>query len=75
MRIVVDHFGWPENPSEEELPRHRERLAAIAAASNTATRIDAIGTIFGNGEKTSNTGQTYSDYHGSFYDKAFPPKK
>jgi predicted TIM-barrel fold metal-dependent hydrolase len=47
LRIVVDHFGWPESPSQDRLPRHRERLAAIAAASNTATRIDAIGTIFG----------------------------
>jgi predicted TIM-barrel fold metal-dependent hydrolase len=47
LRIVVDHFGWPENPTEEQLGPHRERLAAIAAASNTATRIDAIGTIFG----------------------------
>jgi predicted TIM-barrel fold metal-dependent hydrolase len=47
LRIVVDHFGWPENPSGEDLPRHRERLAAVAAAPNTATRIDAIGTIFG----------------------------
>ena len=47
LRIVVDHFGWPQNPSEGELPRHRERLSAVAAASNTATRIDAIGTIFG----------------------------
>ena len=47
LRIVVDHFGWPENPSEEELGPHRARLAAIAAAPNTATRIDAIGTIFG----------------------------
>jgi predicted TIM-barrel fold metal-dependent hydrolase len=47
LRIVVDHFGWPQHPSEDELDTHRERLAAIAAASNTATRIDAIGTIFG----------------------------
>jgi predicted TIM-barrel fold metal-dependent hydrolase len=47
LRIVVDHFGWPENPGEETLGAHRERLAAIAAAPNTATRIDAIGTIFG----------------------------
>ena len=47
LRIVVDHFGWPENPNEDELDTHRGRLAAIAAASNTATRIDAIGTIFG----------------------------
>ncbi len=47
LRIVVDHFGWPENPNEEHLEAHRERLYAIAAASNTATRIDAIGTVFG----------------------------
>jgi predicted TIM-barrel fold metal-dependent hydrolase len=48
LRIVVDHFGWPENPTGEQLGPHRERLSAIAEASNTATRIDAIGTIFGN---------------------------
>jgi predicted TIM-barrel fold metal-dependent hydrolase len=47
LRIVVDHFGWPQSPTEEELGPHRERLSTIAAASNTATRIDAIGTIFG----------------------------
>ena len=47
LRIVVDHFGWPENSSEEALTAHGERLSAIASASNTATRIDAIGTVFG----------------------------
>ncbi len=47
LRIVVDHFGWPENPSEAALASHRERLSAIASASNAATRIDAIGTVFG----------------------------
>ena len=47
MRIVVDHFGWPENANEQEIGAHRERLSAIAAANNTATRIDAIGTVFG----------------------------
>ena len=47
LRIVVDHFGWPENLSDHALGLHTERLAAIAAESNTATRIDAIGTIFG----------------------------
>ncbi len=47
LRIVVDHFGWPENLSEEGLAAHGERLSAIASAPNTATRIDAIGTIFG----------------------------
>src|SRR5437016_3151160 len=47
LRIVIDHFGWPENPTGEELGPHRERLSAIAAEPNTATRIDAIGTVFG----------------------------
>jgi predicted TIM-barrel fold metal-dependent hydrolase len=47
LRIVVDHFGWPENPTDGELGPHRERLFAIAAAPNTATRLDAIGTVFG----------------------------
>ena len=47
LRIVVDHFGWPENPSEQALASHSERLSAIASAPNTATRIDAIGTLFG----------------------------
>jgi predicted TIM-barrel fold metal-dependent hydrolase len=47
LRIVVDHFGWPQSPTDEELGPHRERLSMIADASNTATRIDAIGTIFG----------------------------
>jgi len=47
LRIVVDHFGWPEDKSEKALASHGERLSAIASASNTAARIDAIGTIFG----------------------------
>jgi predicted TIM-barrel fold metal-dependent hydrolase len=47
LQIVVDHFGWPGNPEAQEIERHCERLSAIAAAPNTATRIDAIGTIFG----------------------------
>ncbi len=47
LRIVVDHFGWPQDPTEKALAAHRERLSAIASASNTATRIDAIGTVFG----------------------------
>ena len=28
LRIVVDHFGWPENPNEEELGPHRARLVS-----------------------------------------------
>lgn len=47
LRIVVDHFGWPTDLREQDLADHTERLARVAAASNVATRIDAIGTIFG----------------------------
>jgi predicted TIM-barrel fold metal-dependent hydrolase len=48
LRIVIDHFGWPEaGPGGGDLPGHLRRLAGLAAAGNVATRIDAIGTIFG----------------------------
>ena len=48
LRIVVDHFGWPEaGPGGGDLAGHMHRLASVAAAGNVATRIDALGTIFG----------------------------
>ena len=47
LRIVIDHFGWPMEVTESALPEHFERLAPFTAAPNVATRIDAIGTIFG----------------------------
>jgi predicted TIM-barrel fold metal-dependent hydrolase len=47
LRIVLDHFGWPQDVDEAALAPHRERLATIATAPNIATRLDAIGTIFG----------------------------
>lgn len=48
LRIVIDHFGWPEGgPDGRDRAGHMHRLARLAAAGNVATRIDAIGTIFG----------------------------
>jgi predicted TIM-barrel fold metal-dependent hydrolase len=48
LRIVVDHFGWPQvGPGGGDLAGHMRGLAPLAAAGNVATRIDAIGTIFG----------------------------
>ena len=48
LRIVIDHFGWPEaGLGGTGLAGHIQRLAGLAAADNAATRIDAIGTIFG----------------------------
>lgn len=47
LRIVLDHFGWPTDLSDAGRRMHGERLADVAACPNVATRIDAIGTIFG----------------------------
>ena len=48
LRIVLDHFGWPEaSPDGADRARHMRGLAGLAAAGNVATRIDAIGTVFG----------------------------
>jgi predicted TIM-barrel fold metal-dependent hydrolase len=48
LKIVIDHFGWPApRPKGWDLAGHMHRLAGLATADNVATRIDAIGTIFG----------------------------
>jgi predicted TIM-barrel fold metal-dependent hydrolase len=47
LRIVVDHFGWPTDVSDAGRRIHLDRLGELAASPNVATRIDAIGTIFG----------------------------
>jgi predicted TIM-barrel fold metal-dependent hydrolase len=48
LKIVIDHFGWPEAVRDgADRAAHMDRLASLAAAGNVATRIDAIGTIFG----------------------------
>ena len=47
LRIVVDHFGWPTELGDAGMRTHLDRLAELAAEPNVATRIDAIGTIFG----------------------------
>lgn len=47
LRIVVDHFGWPTDLSDGGRELHLERLSELAARSNVATRLDALGSIFG----------------------------
>jgi predicted TIM-barrel fold metal-dependent hydrolase len=47
LRIVVDHFGWPTDLGDAGRRIHLDRLAELAARPNVATRLDAIGTIFG----------------------------
>jgi predicted TIM-barrel fold metal-dependent hydrolase len=46
LRIVVDHFGWPTDLTDHGRDVHVERLTELAAHSNVATRLDALGTIF-----------------------------
>jgi predicted TIM-barrel fold metal-dependent hydrolase len=47
LTIVVDHFGWPTDLSDGGRRTHLDRLEELAARPNVATRLDAIGTIFG----------------------------
>lgn len=47
LRIVVDHFGWPSDLTVRGRRAHLAQLTSLAAHDNVATRIDAIGTIFG----------------------------
>src|SRR5262247_1066566 len=52
LRIVLDHFGWPTDLSDPGRRIHLDRLAELAASPNVATRLDAVGTIFGRGPPT-----------------------
>jgi predicted TIM-barrel fold metal-dependent hydrolase len=48
LTIVVDHFGWPTVGADgADMAEHMDRLATLAAFDNVATRVDALGTIFG----------------------------
>jgi hypothetical protein len=44
---------------------------AFVAGGSEADARDAIGAIFGNGERTSNTNESYTDYYGGFYDRNY----
>ena len=44
---MVDHFGWPTQLDDAGRRIHLDRLAELAARPNVATRLDAVGTIFG----------------------------
>jgi predicted TIM-barrel fold metal-dependent hydrolase len=41
------YFGWPTELSDAGRRVHLDRLAELAARPNVATRLDAVGTIFG----------------------------
>lgn len=56
-------------------PAYNKAYDAYVKDQDLAKARDAIGTIYGDGEKTSNTNQTYRTYYGAAYDAAHPPKK
>jgi predicted TIM-barrel fold metal-dependent hydrolase len=47
LKIVVDHFDWPTDLGDAPRRIHLDRHAQLAATPNVATRLNAIGTIFG----------------------------
>jgi predicted TIM-barrel fold metal-dependent hydrolase len=47
LKVVVDHLGWPTDLTGAGRRAHLDRLAEVAAHPNVATRLDAVGTIFG----------------------------
>jgi predicted TIM-barrel fold metal-dependent hydrolase len=47
LKVVLDHFGWPTDLGDAGRRIHLDRLAELAASPNVATRLDAIGTVFG----------------------------
>jgi predicted TIM-barrel fold metal-dependent hydrolase len=46
LSVVLDHFGWPEDLSDDGRRAHLASLRQLADEPNVTTRIDAIGTIF-----------------------------
>jgi predicted TIM-barrel fold metal-dependent hydrolase len=47
LKVVLDTFGWPTDLSDAGRRIHLDRLAELGARPNLATRLDAIGMIFG----------------------------
>lgn len=47
LRIVIDHLGWPTDLTDHGRDIHLGRLSELATRTNVATRLDALGTIFG----------------------------
>jgi predicted TIM-barrel fold metal-dependent hydrolase len=47
LKVVLDHLGWPTDLGDAGRRIHLDRLAELAARPNVATRLEALGTIFG----------------------------
>jgi type VI secretion system secreted protein VgrG len=77
QREILAH-GGPDIGIAGNPANHAAYLKAydqMLKDGNAAAARDAIGTVFGAGEKTSTTLQPYADYYGGWYEQTFPPKK
>jgi hypothetical protein len=62
-------IGISGNPSNHAA--YNAAYDAFVAGGSESVARDTIGTIFGNGERTSTTNQTYTDYYGGSYDRVY----
>jgi type VI secretion system secreted protein VgrG len=65
-------IGIAGNPANQK--GYNDAFDQLQKDGDEAKARDTIGGVFGKGEKTSNTNQTYEDYYGSYYDSQHPPK-
>jgi hypothetical protein len=66
-------IGIAGNPANQK--DYNAAYDAYVKSGDAAAARDTIGAIYGAGEHTSTTGQTYNDYYGGWYDKNFPATK
>jgi type VI secretion system secreted protein VgrG len=62
-------IGIAGNPANA--PKYNAIMDQYAKDGDADKARNDIGRVFGKGERTSNTGQTYEDYYGGYYDKHF----
>ena len=73
QRQILRHggadIGIAGNPANQKA--YNAAYDQLQKDGNAVKARDKIGAIYGNGEHTSTTGQSYNDYYGSFYDKVY----
>lgn len=69
LRNGGEDIGIAGNPANQKA--YNAAYDQYVKDGNGTKARDTIGAIYGNGEHTSTTGQSYNDYYGSFYDKAY----
>jgi type VI secretion system secreted protein VgrG len=63
-------IGIAGNPANQAA--YNSAYDAFLKDGDAAKARNTIGSIYGSGERTSTTGQTYADYYGGWYDKNAP---